>query len=64
MAPEELLIKISDILNDLKITYAITGGYAVSVWGRPRYTADIDIIVEMKEKNIKPLAKKLLMIEK
>lgn len=64
MAPEELLIKISNILSDLKITYAITGGYAVSVWGKPRYTADIDIIVEMEEKNIKPLTKKLLMIEK
>lgn len=64
MAPEELLIKISNILNDLKITYAITGGYAVSVWGRPRYTADIDIIVELEEKNIKPLAKELLKIEK
>lgn len=64
MAPEELLIKISNILKKLKITYAITGGYAVSVWGRPRYTADIDIIVEMEEKNIKPLARELLKVEK
>ena len=55
MAPEELLIKISEILKNLEVTYAITGGYAVSVWGRPRYTADIDIIVELEEKNITPL---------
>ncbi len=64
MAPEELLIKISNILDALKIRYAVTGGYAVSVWGRPRYTADIDIIVELEEKNIKPLAKELLNIAK
>ncbi len=64
MAPEELLIKISEILHSLKITYAITGGYAVSVWGQPRYTADVDIIVELTEKNIKPLARELLAIEK
>lgn len=64
MAPEELLKKIANILEELKIPYAVTGGFAVSVWGRPRYTADIDIIVELLEKNIKPLAKKLLEIEK
>jgi hypothetical protein len=64
MAPEELLKKIASILEELKIPYAVTGGFAVSVWGRPRYTADIDIIVELLEKNIKPLAKKLLEIEK
>ncbi|MCX6724089.1 MAG: hypothetical protein NT155_02865 [Candidatus Staskawiczbacteria bacterium] len=56
MNPEELLAEIAKILKDLKISYAITGGFAVSVWGRPRYTADIDIVVELIEKNIKPLA--------
>jgi hypothetical protein len=64
MTPEELLKKISDILGDLKIPYAVTGGFAISVWGKPRYTADIDIIVELLEKNIKPLAKKLLEIDR
>lgn len=64
MAPEELLAKISEILGKLKIPYAVTGGFAISVWGKPRYTADIDIIVEMVEKNIKPLAKELLSIDK
>lgn len=64
MAPEELIIKIVNILNDLKIPYAITGGFAIVVWGRPRYTADVDIIVEMAEKNIKPLASRLLEIDK
>ena len=64
MFPEELLAKIVEILDDLGIPYAITGGFAISVWGKPRSTADIDIIVERAEKNIKPLVKKIVEIDK
>ena len=64
MTPEELLAEIAKILKDLKIPYAVTGGFAVSVWGKPRYTSDIDIVVELTEKSIKPLAKKLLGVDK
>ncbi|MBU3956285.1 hypothetical protein KJ633_07475 [bacterium] len=44
---QKILVKTAKILEELKIPYAITGGYAVSVWGRPRSTFDIDIIVEI-----------------
>ena len=64
MNPEELLIEISEILHNLEIPYIVTGGFAVSVWGMPRYTADIDIVIELLERNIKPLVKKLLNIDK
>jgi len=64
MTPEHLLYKIAEILQDLKIPYAVTGGFAVAVWGKPRFTADIDIIVELIPKNIEPLAKTLLLIDK
>lgn len=37
---------------------------AVSVWGRVRYTADVDIIVQLIPKNIKVLAKELLKFDK
>jgi len=43
----ELLARVAKILNDYEIPYAVTGGYAVSVWGRPRATFDIDIIIEL-----------------
>jgi hypothetical protein len=42
--PRELLIEIAKILDKLKIPYLVTGGIAVLIWGRPRFTADIDII--------------------
>lgn len=64
MTPEQLLVKIAKILQDLKISYAVTGGLAVAVWGKPRFTADIDIIVELVPQNITSLAKSLLSIDK
>lgn len=50
--PTELLIKIAPILDDLEINYVITGGMALSVWGRVRSTADIDIIVQLEEPEV------------
>jgi hypothetical protein len=61
---EKLLIKIAEILNGLKIDYFITGGFAVSVWGRPRATFDIDIIVKIIEPQAIPLTKALREISK
>lgn len=58
------LTKIVKILDRLKIPYAITGGMAVSVWGRVRYTADVDIIVQLIPQNINVLAKELLKFDK
>ncbi len=49
MTPEELLREIAKILQKLDIPYCITGGFAVSVWGRPRATFDIDIVVQLKK---------------
>ena len=45
--PSEILIAIAKILDELKIPYYVTGGFAVSIWGRPRFTADIDLIIKM-----------------
>jgi len=64
MTPEQLLSKIAKILQDLKIPYAVTGGFAVIIWGKPRFTANIDIIVELSTKDIRPLAEALFSIDK
>lgn len=57
--PRHLLIQVSKILERLHILYAITGGMAVFVWARPRFTADIDIIVLLAREHILSLAKEL-----
>lgn len=36
--------------------YAVTGGMAVFVWGRPRFTADIDIVVQLRKEDVERLA--------
>lgn len=46
--PRHLLVKVAEALEGLEIPYFITGGMAVLMWGRPRFTADIDILVEFK----------------
>jgi hypothetical protein len=62
--PEELLCKIVKILEGLKIPYIVTGGFAVAVLAKPRFTADIDIVIELLPKNISRLARELLAIDK
>ena len=64
MEQEDLLKKIAGILHTLDIPYIITGGIAVVVWGRPRFTADIDIVVELIPQKLDALAAALLKIEK
>lgn len=48
--PRQLLIDITGILDDLAIPYLVTGGMAVFVWGRPRFTADVDIVIELDQR--------------
>lgn len=60
--PRKVVVKIAKILHEVGIPYFITGGFAVSVWGRPRATFDIDIVVELAEPKVGPLAQALLKV--
>lgn len=60
--PNQLLLKIVKVLEQLKIPYFVTGGMAVTVWGRPRFTADIDIVIQMQPKDAETLEKTLSII--
>ena len=62
--PRHLLVDIANILDRLHISYMITGGMAVFVWGRPRFTADIDIVIELKSEDINNLEKALMALSK
>lgn len=64
MEQEKLLSSIARTLARLKIPYLITGGIAVVVWGRPRFTADIDIVVELLPQKLSQLARALRKIDK
>ena len=63
MEQEELLLRVGEALNKLKIKYIITGGLAVVVWGRPRFTADIDIVVELLPEKLEKVFDELQKID-
>ena len=50
---------ILDYLNLHKVKFVIVGGYAVMKYTEPRYTKDIDILVEASKANSKKLIKAL-----
>ncbi len=62
--PRRLLISVAKILSRLKISYLVTGGMAVFVWGRPRFTADVDIVIKLKPDDIDKLAENLETLDK
>ncbi len=39
------------LLNDNHVRYLVVGGYAVGFHGYPRYTKDLDIWIEVSDKN-------------
>ncbi len=62
MEQEKLLADIAAILHRLEIPYLITGGVAVVVWGRPRFTADI--VIELAPQKLGRLAHALRKVGK
>jgi len=44
---EQILLKVCDLLDRLRIRGALIGGLAVATWGSPRTTEDIDLLAEM-----------------
>lgn len=60
--PRRLLAKTAKVLGKLDIPYMVTGGMAVLIWGHPRFTADIDIVIALKAHNISSLVSGLMKI--
>jgi len=58
----ENLVKIAKILDELNIPYYITGGFAVTIYGRPRFTADVDIVIKMDLSDITEFANQVRQI--
>ena len=51
----DLYKRFNDVINSLnkhKVDYILIGGYAVILYGFPRLTQDVDLILKMDKKNI------------
>jgi predicted nucleotidyltransferase len=44
-----------ELLNKYNVRYVVVGSWAVGFHGRPRYTKDIDILIEREESNARQL---------
>ncbi|MCJ7740965.1 nucleotidyl transferase AbiEii/AbiGii toxin family protein [Candidatus Microgenomates bacterium] len=57
MGEREILDDITRLLTKNKIPYLLTGSFAVSYYGIPRATHDIDLIIEVSRENYSQLKK-------
>lgn len=57
MGPLELLRKVVEEFERLRISYLVTGAVASMAYGEPRLTNDIDIVAAIEEGHIKGLIK-------
>lgn len=52
MEPEDLLRFVRDVCNRLQITYAIVGSTATIAYGEPRFTNDIDVVLDLSAEQV------------
>jgi hypothetical protein len=52
MDPSELLERLAQTLETLRIPYLITGSMATIAYGEPRFTNDIDVVVRLASHQI------------
>ena len=56
MAPEHPLAWLAALLAELRLRYAVIGAHAVNAWLEPRFTADIDLTIELTAETSRELA--------
>jgi len=55
MEPDELLRRVVETLERLDLPYLITGSVATILYGEPRFTNDIDVVVRLSPNRIDDL---------
>jgi len=59
MKVEKDYAELLRLFNKNKVKYCVVGAYAVAFYGRPRFTKDMDILVEPKAENAHRIIKSL-----
>ncbi len=48
----QLINTVSRHLQEKRIPHVLVGGVAVAIWGRPRATEDVDLIIDLREEQL------------
>lgn len=51
MTQEEIVKKVAGVFERKNIPYMLTGGIAVNYYGRPRFTHDVDLVIQIQFKD-------------
>ncbi|MSR56598.1 MAG: hypothetical protein EXS05_02860 [Planctomycetaceae bacterium] len=52
MEPSDLLTLLSHKLDELGISYLVTGSMATIAYGEPRFTNDIDVVISLRPEDV------------
>jgi len=52
MEPSDLLLHFVEILERLGIPYLVTGSMATTAYGEPRFTNDLDVVVDLRPEQV------------
>jgi len=55
-----LLERVTACLRHEQISYALIGAWALAAWGRPRATADLDLLVLVNEEDLERLSARIV----
>lgn len=57
MEPAELMVRVARVLDAMGLPYAVGGSMASMRYGEPRFTNDIDIVVELPSSRVEEFAR-------
>jgi len=48
----ELVARLCAVLNEIDCAYHLTGGIVVSHYGDPRFTQDVDLVIQLSNEQV------------
>jgi hypothetical protein len=55
--PDAVIAEVLDKFSELGLSHAVGGSFASSVWGMPRQTNDLDVVIDMPADAIAPFVR-------
>src|SRR5262245_13643835 len=49
---DEALVTLGSWLDQQRIPYMVIGGFAVTIWGEPRFTRDLDVTISVPDEKL------------